>query len=101
MSRRPRGGTLRSIFQRDKRRCWICGHRVTLDEASRDHVDPRSNGGYDKALNYRLACSKCNVARGTLPESVVDLIRKGMPGASSETIRNALRAAQRERRVRS
>lgn len=98
MSRRPKGGTVASIFQRDKRRCWICGHAVRKDEATRDHVDPRSRGGYDKAKNYRLAHARCNVARGNLSETVVDAIRKALPGASAEVIRNALHAARQERR---
>lgn len=100
MSRRPNGGTVAGIWQRDRGRCWICDHKVRKDEASRDHVEPKSTGGYDKSRNYRLAHSLCNGSRGNLPESVVEMIRKGMPNAPSEVIRNALRAAQRERRAR-
>lgn len=100
MSRRPNGGTLRSIFQRDKGRCWICGHKVRHDEASRDHVEPRSLGGYDKSRNYRLAHDRCNNARGNLSEQVVAAIRESLPHAPSEVIRAALNAAKSQRRVR-
>lgn len=96
MSRKPNGGTVTSIWQRDKRRCWICGHGVRLDEASRDHVEPRGLGGYDKAKNYRLAHSRCNSARCRIPAHVVDKIRDSMPGVSSEVIRGALSAYQSE-----
>lgn len=100
MSRRPNGGTVASIWQRDKGRCWICGHKVRKEEATRDHVDPRSLGGYDKAKNYRLAHDRCNVTRGNLSEVVVRAIRQALPDAPAEVIRNALHTARQERRAR-
>lgn len=69
------GGNIRSIWERDRRRCHICGRGVALGDASRDHVEPRSLGGYDKAANYRLAHKACNTARGNLEMVVVALLR--------------------------
>lgn len=96
MSRKPNGGTVTSIWERDKRRCWICGHGVPRIEASRDHIEPRGLGGYDKARNYKLAHRRCNTARHRMPVHIVDKIRKSMPGVSSEVIRGALSAYQSE-----
>jgi hypothetical protein len=69
-------GQVRSIWRRDKRRCWICLGHVAQDDASRDHVRPRSHGGYDKAANYRCAHVRCNSARGHLPVSEVIRVRE-------------------------
>lgn len=97
VSRKPNGGTVLSIWQRDKGRCWICAHGVRQDEASRDHVKPRGLGGYDKAKNYRLAHMRCNTARHRTPEHVVVKIRESLPvGASSEAVRGALAAYHSE-----
>lgn len=62
----PEGGSIRAIWIRDAKRCHICGYGVLLAEASRDHVEPKSAGGYDKATNYALAHKRCNSARGSL-----------------------------------
>jgi 5-methylcytosine-specific restriction endonuclease McrA len=92
VSRKPNGGSVHSIWQRDKRRCWICGHGVNLNEASRDHIEPRGLGGYDKAKNYRLAHRSCNSSRHRIPAYIVDRIRNELDGASAEVIRAALNA---------
>lgn len=97
MSRRPNGGTVLGIWQRDKGRCWICGHKVPKAEASRDHVTPRSVGGYDKSRNYRLAHELCNNARGNLSEFWVDLIHAAHPKATAEQVRQLLREQHRLR----
>lgn len=64
---RNEGGTVDSIWRRDGRKCWLCKHGVSVDDASRDHVQPQLTGGYNKARNYRLAHRQCNTARGALP----------------------------------
>ena len=97
MSRRPNGGTVLGIWQRDKGRCWICGHKVPKAEASRDHVDPKSLGGYDKSRNYRLAHTLCNNARGNLSEDAVKVIRSEWPNASAEELRSVLRQVRSAR----
>ena len=84
------GGTVASIWRRDRRRCWICSHGVAIADATRDHVEPRSHGGYDKSKNYRLAHARCNVARGNLSEAVVRSVQAENPDGSAETIRQAL-----------
>lgn len=52
------------LYWRDGGVCWIC-HRVTVREnASRDHLIPRSKGGPDNLSNYAIACRPCNNERG-------------------------------------
>lgn len=83
-----------SILARD-RKCWICGMGVAAVDASRDHMHPRSEGGYDKARNYKLAHRTCNSARGALPPGDVVRIVGQMAGQSAEELRQALRAASK------
>ena len=54
--------------------CWICGKLRTKAEATVDHVYPRALGGKDEPSNYRIACKKCNVKKGSNV-----LSRKGKP----------------------
>lgn len=97
---RNHGGTVVSIWERDKRRCWICRHGVALPDASRDHVRPRGLGGYDKARNYRCAHRQCNAARGRLSEAVVQRVQASLPpGAKMQQVCDALRAEHRKERT--
>lgn len=92
---RNQGGTVRSILQRD-RKCWICKRGVSVADASRDHVNPRSMGGYNKARNYRLAHKGCNSARGSLPEDEVIRIVNQLGNPSTGAVQQALREAWRD-----
>lgn len=58
---------LRHLMRRDKNLCHICGLKVLLSEASRDHVQPRSKGGKTSANNLALAHKACNNARQVAP----------------------------------
>jgi hypothetical protein len=89
------GGHVVSIWRRDSRRCWICRRAVPEPEASRDHVRPRSEGGYAKARNYRLAHRECNSARGALPEDEVRRIADERLPCSREWLCAALRVASK------
>lgn len=84
---------MRSVFRRDKAKCWICDHGVAVTEASRDHIRARSHGGYDKARNYRLAHVSCNNARGNLTPEQVLQVRATLPSdARGQMVCQALRA---------
>lgn len=87
------GGNIAAIRARDKRRCWMCGHGVSMADASRDHVKARSEGGYNRAKNYRLAHRECNHARGPLPFEEVVRIMGANPEATPTRLRELLRAA--------
>lgn len=55
------------IYERDSAICHLCGNFVPREQASRDHVKPRSQGGRSKMLNLRLAHASCNSRRGSKP----------------------------------
>ena len=54
------------IYERDSAICHLCGYFVPRNEASRDHVKPRSKGGRSKMLNLKLAHNSCNSRRGSM-----------------------------------
>jgi 5-methylcytosine-specific restriction endonuclease McrA len=53
------------IYERDDATCHLCGNFVPREEASRDHVKPRSAGGKLTFENILLAHSSCNSRRGS------------------------------------
>jgi hypothetical protein len=61
--------------------CWICHTKVKRNQASRDHIIPKSHGGPNHWANYALAHRSCNEKRGNdhiLPTSqeVIDILNK-------------------------
>jgi|SRR3990172_6933171 len=59
--------TVYEIWKRDHGTCSLCGRYVSLEEASRDHVTPRHDGGRTTFSNIRLAHRNCNSRRGHMP----------------------------------
>lgn len=58
--------SLEELIIRDHGVCWLCKGvkgEVTIDNASRDHVIPKSRRGSNKAWNLRLAHAECNRLR--------------------------------------
>lgn len=49
-----------AIYYRDKRKCKICGKKISFDEAEPDHVIPYDKGGPTNLANAQLACISCN-----------------------------------------
>ena len=82
---------IRSLRERDGDDCWLCEAPIDFrltdpnDPAygTRDHVNPRSEGGSDDLGNLRLAHKSCNEERGRAKEAAKK--------------RRARRAAQRRR----
>lgn len=52
------------IYERDAGRCGVCRRHVAIDEATIDHIIPRSQGGTEIASNLQLAHLSCNSSRG-------------------------------------
>lgn len=50
----------RMLFRRDKHMCMYCGHQYTIQNLTRDHVQPSSRGGKDIWENVVAACHRCN-----------------------------------------
>lgn len=69
------------IYARDQALCWIClllGKPAFVErkDASRDHYDPKSEGGSYSNENLRLAHKLCNSLRGT--KTIEELLRDGI-----------------------
>ena len=69
--------TRRNIFARDNHQCQYCGRRFSKQDLTVDHVVPRSRGGLDTWDNLVLACTACNLKKGsrTPEEACMPLIR--------------------------
>ena len=50
------------IYQRDDHTCQYCGSQKRL---TIDHVVPKSRGGQDTWENMVVACSSCNIKKGS------------------------------------
>lgn len=50
----------RLIYLRDRGRCWVCGRRVSADEADLGHIVDRFRGGSDTPENLVVMCYPCN-----------------------------------------
>ena len=44
--------------------CFYCGCGLTDENATLDHVVPRSRGGADAPFNLQLCCKDCNTFKG-------------------------------------
>jgi 5-methylcytosine-specific restriction endonuclease McrA len=58
----------RNVFLRDKSRCCYCGKKIKLEEATYDHIHPKSkwdktNGHATKWENVVISCKPCNVKK--------------------------------------
>jgi hypothetical protein len=91
--------TLHGLWHRDQGTCWLRGGPVAvpgdvdpLDDAAptRDHVQPRAEGGADGGGNLRLAHRACNAARGRgavaspyVNERIREIVARGLRGRPS------------------
>lgn len=94
--------TRRNIFARDNHQCQYCGRRFSKQELTVDHVVPRSRGGGDTWDNLVLACTVCNLKKGsrTPDEADMPLVRKPvrphwLPRLGTRIPRNELMTWQR------
>ncbi len=53
-----------NVYARDHGCCQYCGHRVLRQEATYDHVIPRSQGGHTRWENVVICCTPCNQRKG-------------------------------------
>jgi 5-methylcytosine-specific restriction endonuclease McrA len=54
----------RNIWVREGGRCAYCGCKLTMRQATKEHVIPRAMGGQDTLLNVVAACEPCNGRKG-------------------------------------
>jgi len=55
----------RTIILRDKCTCQYCGRQLAREEATIDHVVPKSRGGETAWHNVVCACRACNMRKGS------------------------------------
>lgn len=55
----------RNIFIRDQYTCQYCGATPADDDLTIDHIIPRSRGGRTTWENVVLACTPCNMKKGS------------------------------------
>lgn len=55
---------IRSLHERQKGRCAICGSRLG-GLYHRDHIQPVSRGGDNTIKNIQLTCPRCNLKKGS------------------------------------
>ncbi|WP_257294010.1 HNH endonuclease [Endozoicomonas sp. YOMI1] len=53
-----------SLFERDNHQCMYCGRFFKTKELTRDHIVPKSRGGFDDWMNVVAACRRCNQFKG-------------------------------------
>lgn len=70
--------TRRNLFIRDKGKCSYTGKRLTLKEATQDHVIPKSRGGKTCWTNLVLCSFDANIKKGnrTPEEAGIKLIKQ-------------------------
>ena len=54
-----------SMWKKGMRTCMWCGCSLKMNEATLEHIYPRSKGGCNKARNLGIACKECNEKKGT------------------------------------
>lgn len=52
------------LYKKYRGICWICKKFIARNNASRDHVKPKSLGGSNEITNIALAHKSCNSKRG-------------------------------------
>lgn len=53
------------LMKRQRGYCWLCGQQMAMDDATFDHIIPKSLGGGNKRANLKLAHRWCNKTRGS------------------------------------
>ena len=67
------------IYERDNWTCGYCGDRVTPENATLDHITPKSKGGTHAKSNLRTACLMCNsIKSGMTEEEAAPLLLKSI-----------------------
>jgi len=50
-----------------KAKCIFCERKLTLENATTDHIIPISQGGNNSQINLIVCCGECNADRGVIP----------------------------------
>lgn len=61
---------VRSILKKQQGRCFYCGQDLGVEDASLDHLMPRSAGGSDRVENLVVCCRPVNYFLGSVSLTV-------------------------------
>lgn len=64
--RRTSGFAKEFVEQNKNAKCIYCDTKLTLENATADHIVPISNGGNNAQVNLVVCCKDCNNERGNL-----------------------------------
>jgi len=53
----------RELWHKQKGLCFWCGQYTPFDQATIEHMLPRSQGGSNRMDNLAMACERCNSKR--------------------------------------
>ena len=67
VKRRTIGYAKEFVNNNKNAKCLYCGTKLTLDNATADHVVPIASGGNNCQINLVVCCQPCNSERGTIP----------------------------------
>jgi 5-methylcytosine-specific restriction endonuclease McrA len=68
-----------NVYARDNGNCQYCGHRVSVSDATFDHIIPKSKGGKTNWENIVVACFKCNQTKGNRLPKEAGMTLKSTP----------------------
>jgi CRISPR/Cas system Type II protein with McrA/HNH and RuvC-like nuclease domain len=66
VKRRTAGFAKEFIEQNEDSRCLYCDTKLTIENATADHIVPISDGGNNCQVNLVVCCKDCNNERGNL-----------------------------------
>lgn len=69
VKRRTIGFAKDFISNNENARCIYCENKLTIDNATTDHIIPIANGGNNCQVNLMVCCQPCNSERGIIPFS--------------------------------
>lgn len=58
----------RTVYERQKGYCAMCGEYHPIEEMAADHIKPWWNGGTTTIDNLQMVCRKCNSRKGGMTE---------------------------------
>lgn len=69
----------KNIYKRDNGECQYCSIKLTYEQCTLDHINPKSKNGKLSWENCVLSCRKCNHKKGDLSLSEVGMKLRNPP----------------------
>ena len=87
------------VARGDPGQCALCGHLLTVETLTVDHIVARALGGEDGPDNLQATCVRCNNLKSRLEAAVREVRERGrlLPGAASAVLHDIRNRAERER----